>query len=350
MPIIHLPHTVTDFTCPVKGIEDMYEWKTGVRLPDYFLMPLSMIGFTFIKQKGAPAPRMVFWGTATGKPQHAFLGDVIGYRWTCMEGKGYRTTFQAVKASIDTGIPVMIGLLDMYHLPYYPKFYHHFHIPQHYVLMVGYDDEKEAIYALDNGLPDVQTIPYTDLQAAWDVHIPGQGVRNTFFRLDFNPKIATKEEIARVGLKKRAQMFLNPPLKFMGLSGLKKFAAEFPGWESELTPQCLHESLMHLVTFTCSMVPMPPQRLLPYPIGHVDHHQATRDRFAGLLSDLAGQYHIPAWEQAAVNFRESGKYIGEVTELICDHLIGGQLDIHKIKHTIDNIVNWEEKAFNILLI
>ncbi|HWQ46003.1 MAG TPA: BtrH N-terminal domain-containing protein [Longilinea sp.] len=349
MPIINLPHTVTDFTCPVKGIEDMYEWKTGVRLPDYFLMPLSMIGFTNIKQKAAPAPRMVFWSTATGKLQHTFLGEVIGYRWTCMEGKGYKTTLQAVKVCIDGGVPVMLGLLDMYHLPYYPKFYHHFHIPQHYVLMVGYDDRKEEIYVLDNGLPEVQAIPYIDLQAAWDVHSPGLGEKNTFFWLDFNPKIATQEEIARVGLKKRAQMFLNPPLKFMGLPGLKKFAAEFPHWDAELTPQGLHESLMHLVTFTCSMVPMPPQRLLPYPIGHVDHHQATRDRFAELLSDLARQYHIPAWEQAAVSFRESGRYIQELTDTICDHLQSGLLDTHKIELAIDKIVIWEEKGFINLL-
>jgi hypothetical protein len=349
MKLINLPHTVTDFTCPVKGIEDMYEWKTGVRLPDYFLMPLSMIGFTYIKQQLAPAPRMVFWGNATGKSQHTFLGDVIGYRWTCMEGKSFKTTFGEAKACIDAGTPVIFGLLDMYHLPYYPKFYHNFHIPQHYVLLVGYDDNTQAAYVLDNGLAEVQTIPYPDLQSAWNVHIPGQGVRNTFFRLEFKDKIASQEEIARIGLLKRSEFVLNPPVKFMGISGLKRFAVEFSQWEAELTPQALQESLLHLVTFTCSMVPMPPQRLLPYPIGHVDLHQGTRDRFAQLLSNLAGQYHMPCWDQAAESFRESGKYIGALTDMICNCIQGEGVKTSAIRENLEKIVAFEEKGFSSLL-
>lgn len=349
MKLINLPHTVTDFTCPVKGIEDLYEWKTGVRLPDYFLMPLSMIGFTYIKQKLAPAPRMVFWGNATGRPQHDFLGDVIGYHWTCMEGKGFKTTFEAVKTNIDIGSPVILGLLDMYHLPYYPKFYHNVHIPQHYVLLVGYDDENRQAYVFDNGLPAVQAISFTDLQSAWDVHVPGQGLKNTFFCPVFNPTIANPEQIARNGLQKRAQFVLNPPVKFMGIPGLKKFASEFPKWEVELTPQELHESLQHLVTFTCSMVPMPPQRLLPYPIGHTDLHQSTRDRFAELLSTLAGQHHMSAWEQAALSFRESGRYISELTDMACNYLQGQSLQTSAIRENLAKIIAHEEMGFSHLL-
>jgi hypothetical protein len=82
MKLIQLPHKTGEYTCPVNGIEDQYEWKTGTRMPDQILMLLSMYGFSYIQQKRAPAPRMVFWGAGAGRPQHEFLADVIGYQWT----------------------------------------------------------------------------------------------------------------------------------------------------------------------------------------------------------------------------------------------------------------------------
>ncbi len=178
MSCLELPHKVADYACPINGLEDMYEWKTGQRLPGYFLMDLSMIGFLYIKQKNAPNPRMVFWGNGTGRQQHELLGDIMGYTWTFSEDTAFSTAWKQARSSIDRGIPVILGLLDMYHLPYYPQFYHRMHIPQHYVLLVGYDSDLDKAYVQDNGLKEVQTIPLNDLKEAWNVNLPGQGKKN----------------------------------------------------------------------------------------------------------------------------------------------------------------------------
>lgn len=174
MKVIELPHKVLDYSCPINGLEDQYEWKTGTRLPGFCLMDLSTIGFTYIKQKNAPAPRMVFWGSGMGKPLFDFLSDVIGFDCYCLEDRAFSTAWKTARDYLTNGTPVMLGLLDMYHLHYYPKLYHRFHIPQHFVLLVGYDEQNDAALVQDNGLPGVQSIPLDDLKAAWNVRVPGQ--------------------------------------------------------------------------------------------------------------------------------------------------------------------------------
>jgi hypothetical protein len=345
MKLIHLPHKVADYACPINGIEDQYEWKTGVRLPGYFLMDLSMIGFTMIKMKTAPAPRMVCWGMKTGKTQHEFLSDIMGYRWTWSEGTGYKSAWSRVKESVDRGVPALIGLLDMYHLPYFEKMYHRVHIPQHYVLMVGYDDAQQLAYVQDNSRQEVQAVPYSDLREAWNVHNPGQGIKNTYAILEFNENPAGYEQIVRNGLTKRAKMFLDPQLSFMGIKGMRKLADEFAGWPAVLSEQQLQDSIRFLVTFTCSVVPMLPQRMLPFKLDQADPHQATRDRFAAELVQLAGQFHQPEWSQAAVHFKRSGDRIQELTDCCVDYLMQSTSPFVDGSKILQGIVSEEEQAF-----
>lgn len=54
------------------------------------------------------------------------------------------------KEQIDNEKPVVLGCLDMYYLSHYPKFYNKEHIPIHYILMVGYDDEEQCWYLNGN--------------------------------------------------------------------------------------------------------------------------------------------------------------------------------------------------------
>jgi len=345
MKTLSLPHRVYEASCPINGLTDQYEWKTGVRLPEYFLFFLSTIGCTYIRQKNAPAPRMVFWGSTTGKPQHEFLSDVMGYHWTCSEGGAFQTALKKAKTSIDAGLPVILGLLDMYHLPYFGRFYHKVHIPQHYILMVGYDDEQQCIYAHDNSRPEVQCVPYSDLKEAWNVNNPGQGQKNTLYVLEFDEHIPTQEEIVRNGLRKRARVFLNPPVGFAGVAGMRKLAADFNRWPTELNETQFEASLRHLVTFTCSVLPLPPARLLPFPPQIPDPHQAVRDRFSADLAELARLYAWPELNETAAALRRSGEHIQTVTERATDYLLGDTAALKTIPALLQDIAGEEESAW-----
>ncbi len=345
MTCLKLPHKVLDYACPINGLEDMYEWKTGNRLPGYFLMDLSMTGFLYLRQKNAPTPRMVFWGNGTGRPQHDLLANIIGYTWTSMEGKSFSTSWKAATRSIDRGLPVILGLLDMFHLPYYPHFYHRIHIPQHYVLLVGYDQGSSVAYVQDNGLPGIQTIPLEDLQEAWNVNNPGQGKKNTLFILEFNDRIAPLEEIVVNGLRKKANLILHPPVGFMGINGMRKLAADISRWPQELPDDQIKKCLTDLVTFTCSVVPMLPQRMLPFRLNYTDPHQAVRDRFSKEISSLAGSISMPGLKEAADLLAESGRSIGRLTDVITDQILTQTVRLEEPAQLIAEIADLEERAY-----
>lgn len=61
----------------------------------------------------------------------------------------------------------------MFHLPYLEKLYHREHIPFHYILMVGYDEEQACIYLHDCGRRELQTLSYDELSKAMVAAIRG---------------------------------------------------------------------------------------------------------------------------------------------------------------------------------
>ena len=61
MKRLELPHRMADYLCPVNGLCDVYEWKTGKRIPEELIF-YAKAGFQMISQKRADAPKMIFLG------------------------------------------------------------------------------------------------------------------------------------------------------------------------------------------------------------------------------------------------------------------------------------------------
>jgi hypothetical protein len=334
-------------TCMINGLEDLYEHQTGTRLPDWLLFYLSgMVGFVYLKNKNAPAPRMVFWGAQIAKYQYEELAGVVGFRWEMVAGRSFPFTLKRAKQAIDQGNPALLGALDMYHLPYYDKFYHMYHIPIHHVLMVGYDDEREAILVLDCDRADLQLVPYTDLEPAWNVNVPGLGKKNTFYTFYFDDQVADVETIARKGLAKRATEMLEAPVSMLGIKGMRKLARELAQWPEELTSNQLECSLRHLAEFT-GFPPMPPNRLTGYHDAS-DNHGGGRDIFAGLLRRMAADCTEPAWTEAANLFDQSSRTLEEMTDIIVDFLLGERDYLNPASTAIMAIADLEEQAFELI--
>jgi hypothetical protein len=346
MKLIELPHKVCGMTCMINGLEDLYEQETGVRLPDWLLLHLSgLLGFVYVKNRNAPTPRMVFWGKQIAKYQYQALADVVGFTWQMMENRSFAHTLKRAKASIDQGTPALLGALDMYHLPYYEKFYHGFHVPIHHVLMVGYDDAREEILVLDCDRPDVQAIPYIDLAPAWDVTMPGMGKKNTFYTFKFNGQVADVETIARKGLLKRAGEMLDAPVSMLGIRGIRKLARELPHWPQELDAEQLDISLRHLVEFT-GFPPIPPNRLSGYDAP--DNHAGGREVFAGQLRRLAVDYAMPAWAEAAALFDRSGQVLEQLTDEVVDFILGERDTLEPASALLAEIADLEETGFGVI--
>ncbi len=347
MKLIPLPHKVCDLTCMVNGLEDLYEWKTGERLPDRLLLQTSglCMGFAYLKNKSAPAPRMVFWGT-TAKRQYEALEDVVGFTWHVIEGRSFQFALQHAKEYIDRDTPIILGALDMYHLPYYDKFYHQFHIPIHYVLMVGYDDERKTVLVHDCGRAEVQAVSYVDLEQAWNVTVPGVSDKNTLFAFEFNDQVADVATIARQGYARRAEAMLNPPTSMFGIKGMRKLSRELPRWPEELG-EGLDASLRHLAEYT-GYPPTPPNRLTGYDAP--DNHAAGRDTVAVLLKHLAKEYDEPAWVEAAALFEQSGQTLVQLTDAVVDTILGENDSLEPAAKLVSQAADLEEQAYRFLMV
>lgn len=323
--ILQLPHRLCEGTCYVNGLEDVLAWKGGNYVD--FLLPVAggMASFSYLKFKYAIPPRMVYWGTS---PKYFLrnLEKIIGFKQLITEGKSFKTTFAKLKESIEKGDPVMAGALDMYYLHYYPEIYQRDHIPIHYVLVVGYDDEKRVVYVHDCSRKDVQELPCAELEKALDAKVPGMSNRNTIrvFRI---PKIIPSElDLAKKGFAMKTEQMLRPPVSMFGIPAMRKLAKEITSWKKK-------EWFEHLVTYATT----PP--VLPKSYEHSDGMRFVQAR---VLKTLGEKYNVSKWLEASNLFTESGKLITNLCRASMEQ------DTETCSDLIAQIADIEEEAYHLL--
>lgn len=320
MENLKLPHQTADYLCPVNGLCDIYEWKTGKRIPEELLF-FSRPGFQLISQKRAPCPKMIFFGQGSiGKDQFNYWRELIGYNLIAGEGKSFKTTMTQVKSLFEQNIPVVLFGMDMYHLPYHNNFYHKQHILGHVVLMVGLDEKN--VYVHDNSKSDVQCIPLDDLQLAWANDYIGISKKNAYFAVDMQHPNYNISDIVQQGLARNANLYLNSPVSFIGQRGLERFIREIPSWPETFSEEVLERIYLHLIEFSGSTIPELPEEIRGFSSGVVNPHQGGRDKLAINLLRYKDVFGVPEWEIAAKHFFESGRII----EMIVQECV---LDVHK---------------------
>jgi len=289
---------------------------------------------------------MVNWGART-KDQYANLAEVMGFRWRSIGGRSFASAYRHAKKMIDAGSPVILGILDMYHLPYYEKFYHRFHVPYHFVLMVGYDEESQAALVQDCGRSEVERVPLDDLRAAWDVK-SSLTKPNSLYEFDFDERLSGTLEMAERALLRHSRRMLQPPASMLGIPGMRKLAKELPGWPQDLDEKRLHDSLMWLVEFTGNP-PLLPPRLMGGE-SELNDHSGARQGFGQVLDSLAETCAQPAWAETGALLRQSGGLIGEITELVVDMILGAGERLEDAGRLLARAADLEEAAYRKLAV
>ena len=347
--LIKIEHKVCDYTCMWNGIEDLYHHKTKELVPDFFFFCLSGIGnFVYRKNNSGELRRMVSWSDGRTKLMYRSINDIVGFRYKWSEGASFSYTLKKAKEQIDSGNPVILGCLDMFYLDYYPKFYLQYHIPIHYVMMVGYNDEKQGIYIVDCGEQDVQTLSYTNLEKALNVKKTSLGDKNGICMIDFQDNGKPLREIAAAGFSKKAKLMLAPPVGFIGIKGMRKLAQEIGNWQEELSGNEYEKALSNLVMFT-GTVPLIPARIYGGRQEEDIQHQAAREKLGPLLIDLGERFSLMDWEKSGRLFCESGEMIQKMTNLIVDYLLKTRTDLNELPGLIEQIADIEEQAFHAML-
>jgi hypothetical protein len=326
MKKIHtLPHRVCESTCYVNGLEDLLTWK-GADYADFLLSVVGgMAGFAYLRFKRADPPCMVYWG-ASPKYLMKDLANIIGFEEAVIEGRSFESTFSRLQGLIEDGRPVVAGALDMFYLHYYPDLYRKLHVPIHYVLVVGYDDERQVIFVHDCSKKNVQEIPYNEFRESLDVKVPGMSRKNTIRVLTLPQKIPSELEVAKKGFSYKAERFLNPPVKLFGIPAMHKLADEIFEWQNK---KCFE----HMVTYATT----PPLLPTTYENSH-----GMRFWQASILNELGNKYSISSWTEASTLFRRSGERIMKLCEAALKQ------DKQLVANILMEISGLEERAYRLL--
>lgn len=317
--LITLKHHVHDYECMWNGIEDLYIEETGEKLPPNFFFGLGSFGsFCYMKTPKSKIKRLVAFGDARTKQMYKFLSPIVGFEYRHYQYNKFQQVLKKAKAEIDGGYPVVLGAMDMYYLPYYSKLYHKAHIPFHYVLMVGYDDEAQCIYLLDCGREEVLVLSYHELGEALNCSYEGLSKPNTICTIRMNTT-KDKYSIAKEALAAKGKGFLNPPVGFLGRRGFEKFIHELPKMKTELTKEEYHGVLKNIVMFF-GTVPTIPNVLIGITEPDQVSYHGGFDKMSRILFEMGGEYGNNQWIETARQFNQGAVLISEITDIILDYL------------------------------
>jgi hypothetical protein len=314
--------------CPINGIRDLVQWRTGRDWSNEFLLGLGQGGgFAYLRFNFADPPRQVYWGTANPR-QHKYLSELFDAQYNEVENRSFKYSWKKATQAVDSGTPPIIGPLDMFHLHFYPQIYHQRHIPIHYLLMVGYDDSNAYVY--DTGLGPVQTLPISELEPAWDVNSPGLGKRNRLVILELPMVISPTSALISKSISDQSSMMLRPPVSLLGIPAMQKLSREIAAWPQELGEQVSQRCLRQVREYLNS----PPDIT-------GDHLTAGRDIYISFLEQAAEMTGLD-FSEAIHRFRSSMSIIPKIADCIQHD------DLPSASANFAGIAELEKEAFMIL--
>ncbi len=340
-------HHKDDYECMWNGIEDIYMKKTGETLPENFFFLLSGFGsFCYLKTNKAELKRMVALGDGRTKKMYEFLSPIVGFKYKHFEFKNFEKTISKAKNEIDNGYPVVLGALDMYYLPYFEKLYHKEHIPFHYVLMVGYDDEKQCIYLYDCGRTEMICLSYNELRDAMNCSYPGLSKENTICIIRME-EVNNKSQILKNALLKKKESFLNPPTNFLGYKGFEKFIRELPKWKTEMTKMDYDKILTNMVEFF-GTVPTIPNAIKGINEPDSVEYKGGFDKMSKMLRNIGKEIKNDSLLSAATYFDKCAFTIKNISSIIIDYLCNKKDDTSLLPNLFYNVLENMKKGYEAL--
>jgi hypothetical protein len=326
--LLTTPHRPAHGLCPINGIRDLVHWRSGRDWSNEFVFGLGQGGgFAYLRFNFADPPRQVYWGTASPR-QHKYLAELFAADYAELENRSFKYSWNKARQAVESGTPPIIGPLDMFFLPFYPGIYHRRHIPIHYLLLVGYDDNHAYVHDTDQ--INVQTIPLNELELAWNVNIPGLGKRNRLAVLNIPQDIASTETLIRRSISDECNMMLHPPVSMLGIPAMQKVSREIPNWSWELGKDVARKCLQQVREYLNS----PPDLL-------GNHLTAGRDIYITFLEQAAEMMQLD-FSEATSQFKSAMLLIPKIAEAIRqDDLVG-------IASGFSNIAEIEKQAFSLL--
>jgi hypothetical protein len=341
--LIPIEHHLASGCCMWSGIEDIYAMKTHQQLPEAFLFALSSFGETCLISTGQKDMPYMF-GAADGRTRKTYgqIQKFLGLEYRISEGRTLEYALSTIKKEIDQGRPVLLGPLDMYHLPYL-KMYHTDHIPMHYVLLAGYDAGSDMLYIYDCDRQDLLPLPQAELIRAWQIEDSPVGKKNGFIRFSLSDTPPDRLALAKQCLAAKAERQLCPKPDFVGVSAYARLARILPKWKAELSPENYRAQMASLAS-GLGMVPKVPNAILGVE-GPDISYQANYDRLGRVLLSLGSESGKEEWTQAGNLFLLCGKNCESMEEKIVQTVRDGEDHTDDIAALLRENGSLAEKAY-----
>jgi hypothetical protein len=195
------------------------------------------------------------------KGQLPFIGGRGGFKPPMEQVAGQRTgvaiemhrTTSARKARdtmlerLGAGQPVMIQC-DMGFLPYFDFGSEEYHFGGHAVVICGYDSEGEQVLIADRDR-DLHPVSMADLEKARGSTYRPFPPKHAWYTFDFCEKRLPVPSEVRQAISEMAQSMLEPPIRNIGVKGIRKTAQQVPNWPEKLDADGLQSALFNAWIF-----------------------------------------------------------------------------------------------------
>jgi hypothetical protein len=195
------------------------------------------------------------------KGQTPFLGGRGGFKPPLEQVAGQRTgvviqtqtTTSARKARktllelLEAGQPVMVQC-DMGFLPYFDFGGEEYHFGGHVIVVCGYDPETDQVLVADRD-EALHVVPMDDLaRARGSTHKPFPP-KNLWYSFDFERRRQPTPREVRQAILEMTQLMLEPPIRNIGVKGIRKAAQMVPKWPEKLDGDELRFALWNAYIF-----------------------------------------------------------------------------------------------------
>jgi hypothetical protein len=231
--------------CVTGSMRHVYVYNDHPISEDMLLGIGAGVSFSYWHFKGAPP----FMG-GRGMPKPS-MEEIAGQR-TGVDIRA-RTTTSARKARktllevLDAGQPVMVQC-DMGFLPYFDFGGEEYHFGGHAVVVCGYDAETDRVLIADRDL-ELHPIPMADLEKARGSTFQPFPPKNRWYTCDFTHKRHPSATELRQAIDQQVQPMLNPPIRNIGVKGIRKAAQMVPKWPDTMDADELRMALFNAYIF-----------------------------------------------------------------------------------------------------
>lgn len=230
--------------CVTGSMRHLYAFN-GCDISEELLLGLGEgVGFMYWQAKGQPP---FLGGRATPKPSM----EITAGRRTgvCIEAHTTSSTGKARQDLLNrlaSGEPVMLQV-DMGFLPYFNFGGQEYHFGGHAVVACGFDPQTEEVLIADRD--GLYPVTLADLQKARGSTFKPFPPGNGSWSFDFTGFHKPTAEGIRLAIANQASRMVNPPIRNLGVAGIRTAAERIPQWPMQLSPDEIRSTLFNIHIF-----------------------------------------------------------------------------------------------------